>query len=159
MVGLAAIDAKDVVSTPGVGAEAVEQLAAAIAAAGPRWRERLHAAGTRTPSLNGRSEPWVGDWPPYELLENERLLAALIERTMLDLRFAVLDFLGRHDLPGEVGADLMTALLREATGNTELESLRDWEGHVEWVNRLDDARFDREMRALFAANRYSAQGF
>ena len=159
MVGLAVAERDQGARGSLLGEEAARGLAEAIDAAGDDWREELRHAGAGTPALNGRSEPWVGDWPPYELLENERLLAALIERTMLDLRFATLAFLGRHSLPGEPGEDLMRAMLRDATSNVELESLRDWEGHLEWLNRVEDDRFDRELRTLFAAGRYSARGF
>ncbi|HUP22437.1 MAG TPA: hypothetical protein VNB06_05800 [Thermoanaerobaculia bacterium] len=132
---------------------------AATSALGPDWRTLLDRAGGRTPALNGRSSPWVGYWPPYELLENERLLAALIERCMIDLRFAVLRYLGRRALPGEVAAELFRSVLREASESMRLESLRDWEGHIGWVNALSDEWFDTRVRELFTEGYYTARGF
>jgi hypothetical protein len=132
---------------------------AATSVLGPDWRSQIDQAGGRTPALNGRSTPWVGYWQPYELLENERLLAALIERCMIDLRFAVLRYLGKRSLPGEVAAELFRSVLREATESMRLENLRDWEGHIAWVNALDDAWFDSKLRELFTEGYYTARGF
>ena len=58
-----------------------------------------------------------------------------------------------------VGADLASLVLREATLQRKLETFRDWEGHVDWINRLDEDYFDEKMRSCFSDGQYSALGF
>ena len=68
------------------------------------------------------------------------------------------EYLGRHEMPGTVGADLINLVLRDASSMTQA-SPRDWEGHIRWVNQLDDDYFSARMRECLARGFYKAQGF
>ena len=65
-------------------------------------------AGAPTPRIDGRADRWVGRWPAYEAVESEGVVEALIERELIDLRLALIHYLGEHGLPGEIGADVRT---------------------------------------------------
>jgi hypothetical protein len=126
---------------------------------GGEWHERLALAGGVTPSLNGRSQPWVGTWPPYEAVETERQMAALFERQMLDLKLVIIDYLGRNRLPGVVGQDLMAMVLPKATSRPALEGVRDWEGYLRWLNLLDDDYLDDKLRQCMRQGLYTVKDF
>ncbi len=123
-------------------------------ALGAGWKDRLDAAGASTPALNGRARRFVGTWPPYELLEHEKLLQGLVERQLLDVRLRLVEFLGKRQLPGEVGRDLALPLQRRA-GDLRLLSHRDWEGHIAWINQLSDGDLDEMLRGLLEAGLYT----
>jgi hypothetical protein len=109
------------------------------------------------PHINGIGRPWIGFWPPYEALENEGSLLQLRERQLVDLRLAIVTYLGHHKLPGEVGADLMHRLLFRAADDLRLETSKDWEGFIEWLGEQTHNQFDGMMRECFASGLYSAQ--
>ena len=120
-------------------------------------RPRLHRIGGATPALNGRGRRWVGSWPPYESVQNEAGLQPVIERELADLRLAVVAYLGRRGFPGEVGADLMLAVLEEMPRELKIETGRDWSGFVDWTDGMDDDYFDGRMRRCLARGLYRLQ--
>ena len=126
---------------------------------GKAWRQELHQIGAATPWLNGRLRPWVGTWPPYEAVEFERQPYALSEREVLDLKVAILAYLGRQRLPGYLGEDLFPEVLLDATTDLRLEHLYDWESHVRWFASLDDDYFSDKLRKCLAAGFYRVHGF
>ncbi len=113
--------------------------------------------GAPTPAINGRGRSWVGYWPAYETLVRNGPVERLRERQLIDLRLSVIDYLGRHRLPGEVGADLFTDLLFAVPRELMMETARDWEGFLSWTAMLDEKSFDERMRKCFASGRYFAQ--
>jgi hypothetical protein len=154
MLGLAAFErpaqAGDLLSE-----ESADALRTVIEALGEDWKRELDRAGTRTTSINGRGRPWVGDWPSYEALENESDEVMLYERELVDLRLAVLAYIGKHRLPGEVAGDLLGAILeRLDTIRMEVNG-RDWPAHLRWAGSLDDAYWDERMRECLQHGRYS----
>ena len=126
---------------------------------GTEWRALLNRAGAATPNLNGKSRPWVGTWPSFEAIERESMTLALMERELLDLRIALLAYLGRNSLPGVVGADLMRRILNEIGAELGLESAWDWEGWIRWTEKLDDAYFDAKIRECLKDGLYRLQSF
>jgi len=130
---------------------------AAAEAVGPDWRDQIDRVGSPTPQINGRGNPWVGWWPPYEAIENEGPLELLNERQLIDLRLRVLEYMGRLGLAGDTGSDLMMRAVLDASLHLHIETLHDWEGFLLWLRTLDDNFFDEGMRQCFAVGLYSAQ--
>lgn len=124
---------------------------------GADWRRELNVLGAPTPALNGRHQAWLGDLPPYEALDRDRHLEALFERESLDFSLAVWTFLGREGLPAELGADLIPALLRDAAADLTLETGRDWEGVLDWIEKRDDGYFEDLMTECLKQGLYTAQ--
>lgn len=139
-----------------LSAELRRELDQRIASLGPGWRGRLYAASTATPHVNGRTRRWIGSWPSYETLERERLPTALLERQALDLKLAVVRYLGAKGLPGDVGADLLARLLRRIDLLSEAET-RGWETALAWTNQLGDADFEEAFRECLQDGLYSVQ--
>lgn len=126
---------------------------------GPDWRRQLDVVAAATPGMNGRSRRWVGHWPPYEALDRQNVYYALWERELLDLRVWLFAHLGRHGLPGEMGADILRMLLSDLAADLKLESLRDWHSHLRWVNGRDAAYFEEKVRTCLASGLYSLRSF
>jgi hypothetical protein len=135
----------------------VADFQAAVEAIGPDWRDQLDRVGSPTPQINGRGVPWVGRWPPYEALEREGVPELLIERQLVDLRLRIVEYLGRLQLPGEAGNDLMMQAVLTAPEDLQIETHADWESFLVWLRSLDDDFFDEGMRQCFADGLYSAQ--
>jgi hypothetical protein len=119
----------------------------------------LSVAGAPTPAIDGRGDRWVGTWPPFEALENQGGLQALVERERVELRLKVLAYLGDRSLPGEVGADLFLRALDDMSARFEPETARDWESYVRWVDGLDKDYFDARLRACLTEGLYRLQAF
>ncbi len=119
--------------------------------------EQLATLSASTPRLNGRSRRWVGTWPPYELLDQHQLPNALSERMLLDLKFAILDYLGRRGLPGDVGGDLSLRLIEDSS-NITFSSMRDWESFLKWIATWTDTEFDALLRDFFTRGMYRVEG-
>jgi hypothetical protein len=158
-IGLAAFEdtGRDEEPVPVEVEEAIARVEEARAAVGDGWRRALDQAGSPTPELTGRGTPWVGRWPTYEAIEREGPIELLNERELVDLRLMVIDYLGRHRLPGEVGGDLMAGAVLDAGSSLHIETPGDWEGFLAWLAGLDDDFFDREMRRCLKAGLYTAQ--
>lgn len=120
-------------------------------------RHALAVAGAATPHVDGRYRRHAGPWPAYEALERSGVFEALVERQGVDLRLAVLDYLGRYRLPGDVGADLMAAALRDLATRLQVLTRLDWESIARAMRELDDDYFDEVMRTCLADGRYSLQ--
>jgi len=146
------------------GVEPTPVIAARVAALeqakselGGDWERRLDCVGAHTPAMDGMARSMVGDWPSYELLECRESLVVMRERLLIDLRLVVIDFLGRHRLPGEMGGDLMIRLLLGAPEELVLPTPREWDQVISWINTVDDRYFTRQMREMFVAGLYRAQ--
>lgn len=158
MAGLAVAESGPLTAAVwGIPPARLDELQAARAQLGPDWRREVDEVGAPTPAINGRGRAWVGYWPSYESLVRNGPVERLRERQLIDLRLSVIDYLGRHLLPGEVGADLLTDLLLAVPQELLLETARDWEGFLAWTVSLDEASFDERMRSCFASGRYFAQ--
>jgi hypothetical protein len=141
----------------GIPGDRLVDLDTARSALGEDWRQRLDQVGAPTPAINGRGRAWVGHWPSYEALVRNGPVERLRERQLIDLRLTVIDYLGRHGLPGEVGADLLDDLLLAVPRDLLPETPRDWEGFLRWTAEQNEDHFDERMRRCFASGRYFAQ--
>lgn len=157
-VGLAILESAPNGPAAGVSEADRASVLAARDRLGSDWRSLARLAGAPSPSINGRTRPWVGHLPPYEALEHEGRGEALAERLLPDLKTRVLDYLGRRGLPGEVGGDLMRQVLASLAVDLHQQGRGDWESFVAWVSSLDDRYLDERMRECLAAELYVAQG-
>jgi hypothetical protein len=126
---------------------------------GDRWLIDLDRIGGPTPRLDGRGVARLAFWPAYEAIENEGPIDLIYERIFIDLRLTIIDYLGRHGLPGAVGGDL----IRQTTVRAPLEVVasgpRDWRAVLRWIATLDDEYLDERMRQCLQDGLYTAQGF
>ena len=158
MAGLAVAESGPLTAAVwGIPTPCRKELEKARSLLGDDWRLQVNEAGAPTPAINGRGRSWVGYWPSYETLVRNGPVERLRERQLIDLRLSVIDYLGRHRLPGEVGADLFTDLLFAVPHELLMETARDWEGFLAWTAMLDEESFDERMRKCFASGRYFAQ--
>ncbi|MBP7147871.1 MAG: hypothetical protein KBD01_10025 [Acidobacteria bacterium] len=138
-------------------AEALARLERARAGLGDGWRSALDVLGGETLAIDGRALPWVGRWPPYELLASGAAPAALREREWIELKLAIADYLGRRDLPGMVGADLLLRQLHRLACGMPQEHRGDWEGFVRWTTALAETALDEDLRACLVDGLYRAR--
>lgn len=122
-------------------------------------RRTLRLAGARTPTIDGATIRAFGDPPPYEVLVAEGLIDGLIERQLLDLRLAVLRYVGREGLPGTVGGDLMRMTLLDLARHLQIDTRFDYVSVIDEINAMDREYFDERMRECFAAGWYEPAGF
>ena len=137
-----------------------ERLAIGLAASEPlALGDPLHAAGVAMPhvlSRMPRGRVWVGRWPSYENLAHDRWIAPLEERGVVDLKLAVVRFLGRRGLAGNLGPDLMGAVIADLR-TVRSEGPRDWESWVRFSSRLDDVYFEAALRRLLEQGLYQLE--
>jgi hypothetical protein len=157
-IGLAAFEDTGRVEEP-VPVEvekAIARVEEARAAVGDGWRRALDQAGSPTPELTGRGTPWVGRWPAYEAIRREGPIRLVNERELVDLRLMVIDYLGRHWLPGEVGGDLMAGPCwkdRACTSRPRATGGLSWPG----LPGSTTTSSTGEMRRCLKAGLYTAQ--
>ena len=120
----------------------------------PTTLAALDAVGAPMPSALGRATPVLVGLPSFESLDHEQTIAALLERERIELRLAVIAFLGRHALPGELGADLYALALADPS-RPPAQVPNDWEEGVRWTVSLGDEAFGSWLRELLRSGRYS----
>ncbi|MBZ0102616.1 MAG: hypothetical protein K8I65_10700, partial [Thermoanaerobaculia bacterium] len=135
---------------------AIAAVAAARAAFGDDLRRRLDETGTAAPRIHGNGRRSVGHWPSYEQVERERRVESLEERGRLDIKLAVVRELGRRQLDGVLGIDLLAAVLADMRAVSP-EGPRDWESWIRWTNGLDGDFFDRALRASVARGEWDLE--
>jgi len=156
MIGLAAFDGDAYGSAPaGILDPATTSTLAAIASERQgSFRANLDVVGSTTPAINGRRHRWVGTWTAYEAVEDERGTEPIVEREIVDLRLAVIDYLGRKGLPGNLGADLILPVLEDMPDEVDPATDRDWETVVRWISAMDDAYFEERLRQCMVDDLY-----
>jgi hypothetical protein len=87
-------------------------------------------------------------------VEFDRFTDALVERELVDLHFLVIDYLGRHGLPGFIGSDLMRHTMEDLASTLELGHDRDWTSVLRGLRRIDDAYFDARLRECLRDDLY-----
>jgi len=125
----------------------------------PGWRRRLDALGIATGPMDGHRVPSLRTWPPHEALETNRDPEALWTRELVDMHAAVVTYLGRNQLAGEVGEDLMQALIGASAAEVRPTGKYDWKAFVQWVNTIDDSSLDERMRTCLKEGKYLLQSF
>ena len=147
MVGIAALDraerrSRDLRRRRPARARARRDRARSARAGATDWRR----PACRTPALDGRASPTLGWWPPYEAIDLDGRNQALVERELVDLHLSIVAYIGRQDLPGFVGSDLMRRTMEDLVSTVELGHERDWESVLRALQRLDDRYFEARLR-------------
>lgn len=123
-------------------------------ALGASWRSTIDRAGVPSPSLTGKTRRELGWVPPYEAVEREGRLDAQFEHQALDLKLAVIEYLGVREFPGEIGADILSRILLRASA-AQLATVRDWTSWLAWTNELTPTTLDEVLRECFRDGLYS----